>query len=740
MREESPVDASAVPHFRTGGPSAAAQTFGARRHSRGEAATMVDVTAGQGGAGPSGKFPSLSEIGDILKRGDLALAFGVLTILVVLILPLPALVLDLFLAISITVSILILMTSLFIQAPLEFSAFPTVLLISTMLRLSLNMASTRLILSHGHEGTAAAGHVIEAFGNFVMSGNFVIGIIVFAILVIVNFVVITKGSGRIAEVAARFHLDAMPGKQMAIDADLSAGLIDEKEARRRRQKLEDEGGFFGAMDGASKFVRGDAIAGLLVVFIKIIGIAQQGLSFADAAHSYTILTVGDGLVTQVPALIVSTAAGLLVSKASVAGAADKALLSQLSGYPKALGMSGAVMLVMALLPGIPIVPFMALGSGAAALAFIVDRRMKVTLAAETQKTEAAAKSEAADEPIAAALKIDDLKVELGYALLPLVSAPDGSDRLTEQIKALRRSLAVEMGFVMPAVRLLDNVQLDANTYVIKIKEVDAGSGKVWTGQYRVMDPAGAQVKLPGTHTTEPTFGLPATWIDGSHKEEASMKGYTVVDAATVLSTHLTELLKSNMAELLSYGEVQKLLKELPKEQSDLVKDLVPNLITVSGIQRVLQILLAERVSIRDLATILEGIADGIAGSRNPVMLAEHVRARLSRQLCAQHTSPGGYLPLVALSAKWEQAFAESMVGQGDDRQLAMQPSRLSEFITLVRERFEEAAREGEAPVLVTSANIRPYVRGIVERFRAQTPVLSQSEIHPRSRLKTVSSI
>jgi flagellar biosynthesis protein FlhA len=707
---------------------------------------MSDITAATTTNTIGGiKLPGLGDVGALFKRGDLALAVGVLTILVVLILPLPPLLLDFSLAISIIFSVLILMTALFIHTPLEFSAFPTVLLIATMLRLALNLASTRLILSRGHEGTDAAGHVIEAFGNFVMSGNFVIGIIVFAILVIVNFVVITKGSGRIAEVAARFHLDAMPGKQMAIDADLSAGLIDEKEARRRRQKLEDEGGFFGAMDGASKFVRGDAIAGLLVVFINviggmIIGIAQQGLSFADAAHSYTILTVGDGLVTQVPALIVSTAAGLLVSKASVAGAADKALLSQLSGYPKALGMSGAVMIVMALLPGIPILPFMALGSGAAALAFIVDRRMKVTLAAETQKTEAAAKSEAADEPIAAALKIDDLKVELGYALLPLVSAPDGSDRLTEQIKALRRSLAVEMGFVMPAVRLLDNVQLDANTYVIKIKEVEAGSGKVWAGQYMVMDPAGGQVKLPGTHTTEPTFGLPATWIDGSHKEDASMKGYTVVDAATVLSTHLTELLKSNMAELLSYGEVQKLLKELPKEQSDLVKDLVPNLITVSGIQRVLQILLAERVSIRDLATILEGIADGIAGSRNPVMLAEHVRARLSRQLCAQHTSPGGYLPLVALSAKWEQAFAESMVGQGDDRQLAMQPSRLSEFITLVRERFEEAAREGEAPVLVTSANIRPYVRGIVERFRAQTPVLSQSEIHPRSRLKSVSSI
>jgi flagellar biosynthesis protein FlhA len=707
---------------------------------------MSDITAAPATATSSIKLPGLGEIGAFMKRGDIALAVGVLTILVVLILPLPPVLLDCALAISIIFSVLILMTALFIHTPLEFSAFPTVLLISTMLRLALNLASTRLILAHGHEGTDAAGHVIEAFGNFVMSGNFVIGIIVFTILVIVNFVVITKGSGRIAEVAARFHLDSMPGKQMAIDADLSAGLIDEKEARRRRQVLEDEGGFFGAMDGASKFVRGDAIAGLLVVFINviggmIIGIAQQGLSFSDAAHSYTILTVGDGLVTQVPALIVSTAAGLLVSKAGIAGSADKALLKQLSGYPKALGMSGAVMMVMSLLPGIPMLPFLALGSGAAALAFIFDKRIRVTAAAEAKKAEAEAKtSGAADEPISSALKIDDLKVELGYALLPLVNSPDGTDRLTEQIKALRRSLATEMGFVMPAVRILDNVQLDANAYVIKIKEVEAGSGKVWTGQYMVMDPAGGQVNLSGTHTTEPTFGLPATWIDASLKEEASMKGYTVVDAATVLSTHLTELLKTNMSELLSYGEVQKLLKELPKEQAELLKDLVPSLITVSGIQRVLQILLTERVSIRDLATILEGIADGIAGSRNPVTLAEHVRARLSRQLCAQHTSAGGYLPLIALSAQWEQAFAESMVGQGEDRQLAMQPSKLSEFITLVREKFEAAAREGEAPVLVTSGGIRPFVRGIIERFRAQTPVLSQSEIHPRARLKTVGSI
>jgi flagellar biosynthesis protein FlhA len=706
---------------------------------------MTDVTT----TGPSAggfKLPNFGDLGSLFRGGDIALALGVLTILVVLILPLPPILLDLFLAISIILSVLILMTALFIQAPLEFSAFPTVLLISTMMRLALNLASTRLILSHGHEGTAAAGHVIEAFGKFVMSGNFVIGIIVFAILVIVNFVVITKGSGRIAEVAARFHLDAMPGKQMAIDADLSAGLIDEKTARKRRTELEDESGFFGAMDGASKFVRGDAIAGLLVVFINIIGgmiigIAQQGMPFAEAARTYTLLTVGDGLVTQMPALIVSTAAGLLVTKAGVTGSADKALLAQLSGYPKAIGLSGAVMLVMALLPGIPMLPFLALGGGATALAYLIDKRQKAVVAAEARvAADRKAAETPADEPIGAALRIDDLKIELGYALLPLVNAPNGGDRVTEQIKALRRSLAIEMGFVMPAVRILDNVQLEANTYVIKIKEVDAGTGRIWPNQHMVMDPTGAQVNLPGLHTTEPTFGLPATWVDVAQKEEATMRGYTVVDAATVLSTHLTELLKANMSELLSYGEVQKLIKELPKEQAELVKDLVPAQITVSGIQRVLQLLLAERISIRDLSTILEGIADAISFTRNPVSLAEHVRVRLARQICAQHTTRGGYLPLIALSAKWEQNFAESIVGQGEERSLAMQPSRLSEFITLVRDRFEEAARDGEAPVLVTSPAIRPFVRGIIERFRTQTSVLSQSEIHPRVRLKTVGSI
>ena len=717
---------------------------------------MTDMTVSQGAAAPGGGGFDIGKLKTAVLRGDIALALGVLIILVVLIMPLPAIVMDLFLAISITMSVLILMTALFTQTPLEFSSFPTVLLISTMLRLSLNLASTRLILSHGHEGTAAAGHVIEAFGHFVMGGNFVIGVVVFAILLIVNFIVITKGSGRIAEVAARFQLDSMPGKQMAIDADLSAGLIDEATAKARRKDLEDESGFFGAMDGASKFVRGDAIAGLLITAINIIGgiiigVAQQGMPFSEAGRTYTLLTVGDGLVTQVPALIVSVAAGLLVSKAGITGAADKTLMNQFSGYPQALGISAGVMLTLALLPGIPMLPFLALGGGTGWLAYSASKRNKAQKATAAQQAvpapgspaaaaAAQAAQAAADEPISASLKIDDLKIELGYALLPLVNGPDGTDRLTEQIKALRKSLAVEMGFVMPSVRILDNVQLEANTYVIKIKEVEAGTGRIWPNQFMVMDPGGQQVSVPGIHTTEPTFGLPATWVDAALKEEASLKGYTVVDAATVLSTHLTELLKGNMSDLLSYGEVQKLLKDLPKEQGELVKDIVPALITVSGIQRVLQLLLTERISVRDLSTILEGIADALAYSRNPSTIVEHVRTRLARQICAQNTSYLGYLPLIALSAQWEQAFAESIIGTGEDRSLAMQPSRLSEFMVAVRNAFEQAAREGEAPVLVTSAGIRPFVRSLVERFRSQTTVLSQAEIHPRARLKTVGSV
>ncbi|WP_434058467.1 flagellar biosynthesis protein FlhA [Coralliovum pocilloporae] len=704
---------------------------------------MSDTAAGEGGQG------GFSILNMISKRGDIGLALGVMVILVVLIMPLPAAALDLFLAISIIFSVLILMTSLFIQTPLEFSAFPTVLLIATMMRLALNLASTRLILAYGHEGPHAAGNVIEAFGNFVMRGNFVIGIIVFAILIIVNFIVITKGSGRIAEVAARFTLDAMPGKQMAIDADLSAGLINEDEARTRRKNLEDESAFFGAMDGASKFVRGDAIAGLLITFINviggiIIGVAQQDLSMGEAAQSYTLLTVGDGLVSQIPALIVSTAAGLLVSKAGVSGAADKALVKQLSGYPKALGMSAFVMVIMSVLPGMPMLPFLFLAGGAGWLAWYADKQHKAEAAQaafkKAQDEQALVETEAKEPPITDTLKMDDLRLELGYGLLTLINGKNGQDILSEQIKALRRQLATDMGFIMPSVRILDNVQMPRYDYIIKVKEVEAGRGMVQPDQFMVMDPQGNEITLPGEKTTEPTFGLPATWIDASLREEAAIKGYTVVDAPTVVATHITELIKGHMPELLSYADVQNLLKEIPAEQQKLVEDIVPGQISISGIQRILQMLLAERVSIRDLPTILEGIAEATGFTNNLQSITEHVRGRLARQICAASQAPGGYLPILAMTPDWEMAFAESLVGEGDDRQLAMAPSKLQEFVEVVHKAYEDAALQGEVPVLLTSPGTRTYIRSIVERFRPMTTVMSQNEVHPKMRLKTVGMV
>ncbi len=703
---------------------------------------MADIAASAPATGFGLNGASLTKL---MKRSDLALAGGIMAILVVLIVPMPSWMLDLSLAFSLSVAILILMTGVFIEKPLEFSSFPTVLLISTMMRLALNLASTRLILSHGHGGTAAAGYVIQAFGKLIMQGNFVIGLIVFAILVIVNFVVITKGSGRIAEVAARFSLDAMPGKQMAVDADLSSGLIDEATARQRRKTLEAESNFFGAMDGASKFVRGDAIAGLLIVAINIvggiiIGVAQNGMSFADATHTYTVLSVGDGLVSQLPALIISTAAGLMVSKAGIDGATDKALIGQLSHYPQALGIAAVVMAIIAVVPGMPTFVFLALAGLIGSAAWIAYKKKDDAAAAVVaEEAKAHAASEPAEEPIANALAIDQLRIELGYALLPLINDVKGQ-RITDQIKALRRQLAQEMGFVMPSVRILDNMQLGANTYRICLKEVESGQGELFPGSLMVMDPQGRPVDLPGTATTEPAFGLPALWVNQSLQEEASFKGLTAVDPGTVLTTHLTEVLKSNMAELLSYSETKKLLDEMPAEQKKLVDELIPSQISVTGVQRVLQTLLAERVSIRDLPAILEGIAEASGHTKNALYLTEHVRTRLARQLCHQHLSPGGYLPLVALSPGWEQAFAESIIGQGEERQLAMAPSQLQQFITNVRDRFDDAGQQGEVPVLLTSPQVRPFVRSIIERFRPQTTVMSQNEIHASVKLRTLGQV
>ncbi len=701
---------------------------------------MSDVTAG---SQTSGLDFSPAKVMDFIRKSDLGLAIGIMAILVVLILPLPTWLLDVSLAFSLSFSILILMTAVFVRKPLEFSSFPTILLITTMLRLSLNLASTRLILGHGNEGTAASGYVIQAFGKLVMQGNFVIGLIVFIILVIVNFVVITKGSGRIAEVAARFSLDAMPGKQMAIDADLSAGLIDEKQAKERRKTIESESNFFGAMDGASKFVRGDAIAGLLITGINIvggiiIGVVQHGVSFADASQTYTLLTVGDGLVSQMPALIVSTAAGLMVSKAGVEGATDKALMGQLSFYPQALGMAAAVMGVVALLPGMPHLVFAGLAAATGALAWYASKQKNQRVAEAAAQT-AAGESPPKEEPISSALALDLLRVELGYGLLPLINDVQGH-RITDQIKALRRQLAQEMGFVMPAVRILDNMQLGANEYRIRIKEFDSGKGDLFPGSFLVMDPKGLPIDLPGTHTTEPAFGLPATWVSGALKEEAAFRGFTVVDPGTVLTTHLTEVLKSHMAELLSYAETKKLLDDLPPDNRKLVEEIIPSQISITGVQRVLQTLLSERVSIRDLAAILEGIAEAVGHTKNALYITEHVRTRLARQLCNANLSPNGYLPLIALSPAWEQAFAESIVGQGEERQLAMAPSQLQRFIAQVREAFDDAGAKNEVPVLLTSPQIRPFVRSIVERFRPATVVMSQNEIHASVRLRTLGQV
>ena len=695
-----------------------------------------------------GMSQAKSALGGVL-RGDVVLALGIIAILVFMLIPIPTWILDLGLSISILFSIFIMMLVLSIQKPLEFSTFPTVLLIATSLRLGLNVASTRLILGEGDEGVDAAGAVIEAFGGLIIQDNFIVGGIVFAILVIVNFVVITKGSGRIAEVAARFTLDAMPGKQMAIDSDLSSGLLSEEEAKLKRKELEQESNFFGAMDGASKFVRGDAIAGLLIVFINIIGgivigTVQKDLTMGEAATTYTILTIGDGLVSQIPALIISIAAGLLVSKAGVEGSADKALLSQFTQQPKAMAMASTLILCLGLVPGIPFGPFAFLALVFGTIAYFAwqanEKQEEERLQLENTSRPDGPDARPAEEPISKALAMDIIRLELGYGLLPLVQG-EGGNKVTDQIKGLRRQLAEDMGYVLPAVRIQDNLQLPANTYTVSIKEIESGRGEVRPGMLMAMDPTGAPITLPGESTTEPTFGLPAMWIDEQHREEAHFKGYTVVDAPTVITTHITEIVKDNMSDLLSYAETQKLLDEMPPEYQKLVADVIPGQITIGGLQRILQNLVSERVSVRDLPTILEGIAEATIYTKNISFITEHVRSRLARQICDQNTNVNGFVPLLTLSPEWEQAFSEALIGaEGQEKQLAMAPTQLQDFITDTRNAYEEYIKQGESPVLLTSPNVRPYVRSVVERFRPQTCVMSQNEIHPKAKIKTLGQV
>ncbi|MBY8337866.1 flagellar biosynthesis protein FlhA [Alteriqipengyuania sp. NZ-12B] len=676
---------------------------------------------------------------------DLALAIGVIGIIAMLILPMPAWLLDFGLAISITLSVMILMTSLFIEKPLQLSAFPTILLIATMLRLGLNLASTRLILGHGHEGPQAAGGVIGAFGQFLIGGETVIGLTIFIILVVINFVVITKGAGRIAEVAARFSLDAMPGKQMAIDADLGAGMISEEQARERRKELEAESGFFGAMDGASKFVKGDAIAGLLITAINVIvglivGVAIHGVEFGEAVTTYTLLTVGDGLVSQIPALIVSTAAGLLVSKGGMSGKTGNALGEQLGRYPKAFAMVSVLMGAFALLSGFPFLPFAFVSAASGYYGWWASRKHKQQLAHEqAEKAQAEIASAETEEPIANTIAIDAVRVELGYGLLPIIKGSAAEPRLDDQVRALRRQMATDYGFVLPAVRIIDNMGLGAHDYRVFIRETEVAAGELRLDKLMVINPGGGDVGLPGDPAQEPVFGLPALWIDRELRDEAGLRNLTVVDCGTIVTTHLAELVKDNIAELLSYTETQKLLNEVHTDAEKLVADLVPAKISISGIQRILQNLLAEGVSVRDMATILEAIAETAPLTQNLTQITEHVRARLARQISAQQTRDG-YIPILTLSPDWDQQFAESIIGEGDERHLAMAPSNLQRFITQVRELYDTLAARNEIPCLLVSPSIRPFVRSIIERVRPATVVLSQNEIHPRTRVRSVGSI
>lgn len=680
------------------------------------------------------------------RRTDLIFAFAFLLVMAILILPMPKFILDFSFALSIVFSVLILMTALFIERPLQFSSFPTVLLVATMVRLSLNVASTRLILSHGHEGTNAAGRVIEAFGHFVMGGNFVIGVIVFAILLIVNFIVITKGSSRIAEVSARFSLDAMPGKQMAIDADLSSGLINEEDAKRRRKEIEAESNFFGAMDGAAKFVRGDAIAGLLITFINIIGgiiiaVAQQGMGIQDAMRSFLVLSVGDGLVTQVPALLVSTAAGMMVSKAGVEGSVDKALFSQMTAFPSALGMSSFLMGIMALIPGLPMFPFLILSVATGFGAFYSNKTLeeKCTNEAEmnAQKNIAIPEEKPKEQAVAT---VDAIRVELGYGLLSLLNNTPQSKGLADQIKYLRQQMLNEVGISLPSVRIQDNLQLAQFDYAIIIKEIEAAKGSLRPNDFLVMDPESKPITLSGIDTAEPSFGLPAKWVSAQLKDEAEEMNLTVVDPVMVLATHLSETVKDNIGEVLSYTDVQKMLDQVSESYKKLINDIVPNHITVGGIQRVLQSLVCERVSVRDIGTILEGIAEATSFAKNTAMITEHVRYRLARQISFSNLDHNGILPILTLAPEWEEAFQRSIVGDHENRFLAMSPIESHLFLKNLTQMYDQLSLLGEIPIIIASSTIRPFVRSLTERVRPSIVVMSHNEIHPKCKIKNLGQL
>lgn len=683
---------------------------------------------------------SLSKIS---RNTDFILAISIISIIMVLVLPLAPILLDLLLTTSIAVAVLILFVSLFTKAPLDFSAFPTILLISTLFRLSLNVASTRLILGNGNQGLSAAGNVIKSFGDFVVGGNYVVGIIIFLILVVINFVVITKGAGRIAEVAARFTLDAMPGKQMAIDADLNAGIIEEKEAKERRTTIQQEANFYGAMDGASKFVRGDAIAGLIITAVNIIGglfigVFQFDMDLNTALNTYTVLTVGDGLVAQIPALIVSMAAGIAVTKTSNDSTLSEDIRKQLVGNFRAMSVASVVILGFAMIPGMPTFPLLVVAAATGSLAYLVHRtRQQVRVEEEDNAAmEAQQAAEEAPEDIEGLLPIDRLGIELGFGLIPLVDAEQDGE-LLERIKSIRRQLAMEMGFIVPPIHIKDNLELAPGGYSIVIKGVEVGRAEVMLDHVLAMKTGDVDEEMPGIDTIEPAFGLPALWVAPEEQERAQFAGYTVVDLPTVLATHLIEIIKRHAPEFLGRQETQRLIDNFAKAEPKVVEELVPNVLSLGVVQKVLQNLLRERVSVRDLHTVLETLADMGGLTKDPDLLTEYVRQNMARTITRQYQTSDGTLPLVSLTQDWEDKLANSIQTTPQGTYLGLDPEMAQTIIQNIEGQMERFSVLNYQPILLCSPLIRPHVKKLVERFIPNLVVLSHNEVSHDVRIESL---
>lgn len=678
------------------------------------------------------------ELSSFRKNSDIYVAIAVIGVLTLMIVPLPAFVLDIFLATNITIALAILLVCLYTLHPLDFSVFPSVLLVTTLFRLALNVAGTRLILMHGNEGADAAGAVIKAFGSFVVGGNYVVGAVMFLILVVINFVVITKGAGRVAEVSARFTLDAMPGKQMAIDADLSAGFLTEKEARLRREKIRREAEFYGAMDGASKFVRGDAVAGILIMLINIfggliIGVWQQGLALDVALSNYTLLTVGEGLVAQIPALIISTAAGILVTRSADENNFGQEVTGQFLNYPKAFYVVSGVMFLFALIPGLPHFAFLLL-SGVSWLVGRMSREMAQVVEEESAAAEAAGEEESLDQ--ASAIRpLDTLELEVGYGLVPMVDASQDGE-LLERIRSIRRQFAQKMGFVVPPIHIHDNLQLKPYEYNILIRGARVGGSEL-TGQYLAMDSGAVMAKLPGPEAREPVFGLPAVWIRSDDREQAQVNGYTVVDSTTVIATHISETIRRYAQDLVGRQEMQQLLDNVAVSAPKVVDELIPGQLGLGVVLRVVKNLLKEGVSIRDMRTILETLADYASLTKDPDVLTEFVRQGLGRFIVDQFKVDEDTLHLVTIDREVEDAVAEAIQPSDQGSYLAIEPALAQQIIASVRGMVDRFGMYGAQPVVLASPSIRRHVKKLIERFVPHVAVLSHNEIPQNVKIQSL---